>query len=86
MTIVLSIGAFINFLVIILGVPYALWKERPSGSGGLIWWASVTLLVAVFALVSLVAALVNHLVPTSDRLSLTSVVCRFPPAVAVNFR
>jgi hypothetical protein len=56
MTIVLSIGAFINFLVIIRGVPYALGKERPSGSGGLIWWASVTLLVAVFALVSLVAA------------------------------
>lgn len=56
MTIVLSIGAFINFLVIILGVPRALWKERPSGSGGLIWWAIVTLLVAVFSCVSLVAA------------------------------
>jgi hypothetical protein len=56
MTIVLSIGAFINFLVIILGVPHMLWKERPSGFSGLIWWASVTLLVAAFSLVSLVAA------------------------------
>jgi hypothetical protein len=56
MAIVLSIGAFINFLVILLGVPHILWKERPSGSGGLIWWASVTLLVAVFSFVSLVAA------------------------------
>lgn len=56
MTIVLSIGAFINFLVILLGVPRVLWRERPSGSGGLIWWVSVALLVAVFSFVSLVAA------------------------------
>jgi len=57
MTIVLSIGAIINFLVIALGVPHVLWKQKPNGSNGLIWWVIVTLLVAVFSVVSLVAAL-----------------------------
>jgi heme A synthase len=57
MTTVLSIGAFINFLVIIVGVPVVLWREKPKGSGGLIWWVIVALLVAVFALVSLLATL-----------------------------
>jgi hypothetical protein len=57
MTIVFSICAVINFLVIILGVPSVLWAEKPNGALGLIWWACVTLLVATFSIASLVAAL-----------------------------
>ena len=57
MTIVLSIGAFINFLVMIVGVPLVLWKEKPKGASGLVWWLIVALPVAVFALVFLVTAL-----------------------------
>lgn len=57
MTVVLSIGACINFAIIILGVPYVLWGKKPSGPGGLIWWLAVTLLVMIFGAVSLVAEL-----------------------------
>jgi hypothetical protein len=57
MTIVFSICAVINFLVIILGVPSVLWAEKPNGALGLIWWACVTLLVATFSIASVVAAL-----------------------------
>jgi hypothetical protein len=57
MTTVLSIGAFINFLVIIVGVPLVLWREKPKGPSGLIWWVIVALPVVVFALVSLLATL-----------------------------
>jgi hypothetical protein len=57
MTIVLSICAVIDFLVIILGVPGVLWAKKPSGTFGLVWWACVTLLVAVLSVASLVAGL-----------------------------
>ena len=57
MTIVLSICAVVDFLVIILGVPSVLWTKKPNGALGLIWWACVTLLVATFSVASLVAAL-----------------------------
>jgi hypothetical protein len=57
MTIVLSICAVIDFLVIILGVPSVLWAKKPNGALGLIWWACVTVLVATFSVASLVAAL-----------------------------
>jgi len=56
MTVVLSIGAFVNFLVIILSVPYALWKEKPNGSMGLVWWVIAASPVVVVSLVSLIAA------------------------------
>jgi hypothetical protein len=57
MTVVLSICAFVNFLVIIVGVPHVLWKEKPKGSIGLIWWVIAALPVVVFSGVSLIAAL-----------------------------
>lgn len=57
MAIVLGIGAAIDFLVIILGVPGVLWTKKPSGTLGLLWWLCVTLLVAVFSVASFVAAL-----------------------------
>jgi hypothetical protein len=57
MTIVLSICAVIDFLVIILGVPSVLWAKKPNGTLGLIWWGCVTLLVATFSVASLVAGL-----------------------------
>jgi hypothetical protein len=56
-TIVLGIGAAIDFLVIIFGVPGVLWTKKPDGALGLIWWLSVTLLVAIFSVASFVAAL-----------------------------
>lgn len=57
MTILLSIGAVIDFLIIIFGVPSVLWTKKPDGTLGLIWWLCVTLLVALFSVASFVAAL-----------------------------
>lgn len=56
MTIVLSICAVIDFLVILVGVPSVLWRKKPEGALGLIWWICVTLLLAIFSVASLVAA------------------------------
>ena len=57
MTILFSVIAGIDFLVIVLGVPYAVWENAPKASRGPLWWAVVTLLVVIFGLVSLVAGL-----------------------------
>jgi hypothetical protein len=57
MTILLSIAAFVNSALIMWVVSYALWKKKPHGFIGLIWWLAVTSLVALFSVVSFVAAL-----------------------------
>jgi uncharacterized membrane protein (UPF0136 family) len=59
MTTLLSIGAFINFLVVVIGIPYFLWSQKPSGGGtaGTIWWVVISAVVLVFGVISLVAGL-----------------------------
>lgn len=57
MTMLSSLGACIDFLIIIWGVPSVLWSQRPPGLAGSIWWGCVTFLVALFSIASLFAAL-----------------------------
>ena len=52
MTTLFSVGTFIDFLIILTGVPLMLWRDRPAGNGGVVWWAFVTAAVALFACVS----------------------------------
>ncbi len=52
----LTIGTFINFLVIVLGIPFFFWGRRPE-SAGTLWWAVMTIVVAVFSVIALVAGL-----------------------------
>jgi len=59
MTTLLSVGDFINFLVIVVGIPYFLWGSKPEGASaaGTLWWVVMTVVIVVFAVISLVAAL-----------------------------
>jgi hypothetical protein len=75
MTIFLGICGAINVAIIVLGIPSALWGKKPIGSGGLIWWLTVTLFIATFGAVSFVAELA---LATSD-----SNIARFVLVVAL---
>jgi hypothetical protein len=52
MLILFSVGVLINFLMVTICVPLVLWRDKPKGLGGLIWWAIISLTVALFAFVS----------------------------------
>jgi hypothetical protein len=64
-TVVLSIAAHIIFLMTLVGVSRAVWKEMPRNPGGLLLWVIVTLVVAVFAAVALLSELLLASRPSS---------------------
>jgi len=47
--------ACIVFLIVVIAIPRALWKQRVEDTGGIVLWAFATCAVIVFAVVVFVA-------------------------------